>query len=166
MILNKIGRNSSFTRPDPFIIDSTRSGRSFACCLTSSTYFSKTKQCLFLRVNFLLGVRTPCRQPPPTHFWILQYRNMYILANGKSLYPHLGCRLTRQDCLASQPTCTDKLLSPSSLGCAIPASTCMTGRKLHQHNADWLYLLAQLKAAHVGEPAVRSNRWGNLDTIC
>ena len=31
--------------------------------------------------------------PPPTHLRTLQYRKVSFLANGESLYPHLGCGL-------------------------------------------------------------------------
>ena len=53
-ILNKISRNSSFTRPRGLIIDSSRSGTCFSSCLTSSTYSSMTAKYVSDRVNLFL----------------------------------------------------------------------------------------------------------------
>ena len=76
VILNKFGRNLSFTRPGGCIIDSSRSGTCFSSCLASSIYFSIRKKCLFLRVNLV----SHSAHIPPTHFQS---------PNGESLYPHL-----------------------------------------------------------------------------
>ena len=58
MILNTIGRNSSFTKKVGLIIDSSRSGACFSSCLTSSIYFYITKKCLLDRVTLCFCVGT------------------------------------------------------------------------------------------------------------
>ena len=62
-ILHKFLRNSAFTRQVGLIIASSRSGMSFCSCLASSTYFSITKKCVFLRVNFLFVSRPMADYP-------------------------------------------------------------------------------------------------------
>ena len=50
-------------------------------------FYNKTCCCSWVQLPFV----SPCPgcQPPPTHFWTLQYRKVSFLANGESLYPHL-----------------------------------------------------------------------------
>ena len=70
-ILNKIGRNPSFTRPGGWSIASSRSGTYFSSCLASSIYFSIRKSVFFLGTTSFCV----CAHNVQTHFWTLQYRN-------------------------------------------------------------------------------------------
>ena len=62
--LDKIVRNSSFTRPGGLIIASSRSGTLFSSCLTSSTYFSMTKNVCFLGTTSFCVIVPRCPHPP------------------------------------------------------------------------------------------------------
>ena len=63
LILNKFGRNSSFTRQVGLIIASSRSGTCFSCCLTSSTHFSITKKSVFFLGSTLVDTPLHSLQP-------------------------------------------------------------------------------------------------------
>ena len=63
LIFIKFLRKSSFTESVGLIIGFSRCGMCFSSCPTSSTYFSITKKCIFLRYNFLLCVLAHIAQP-------------------------------------------------------------------------------------------------------
>ena len=68
-ILNKVPCNSSLTRSDGFVLDSSRSGAIFWPCVTSLTYSSIiAKQCIFGRGQLPFCVSRPQVSTPSNPF--------------------------------------------------------------------------------------------------